>query len=125
MRTQKAGILFAVLIGAIVVSLLGRGKAQTADQRSEQIPTQTGVYQRPVARVKGGDRSVDFKEMRLAFADYSELHTVPDRQGENKAMNEALKAHQCEAALKHADAVLDAEYVDMDAHYAEYVANRD
>jgi hypothetical protein len=120
-RDKLSDAMTAVRGVLAVLLAINAGQSST----SAQTAAQTSAYQKLVQRVKGGDRSVDFKEIRLAYSDFSEMHSVPDTAADKKAMNEALRAHQYEAALKHAEVVLDADYVDMDAHFGEYIADRE
>src|SRR5215472_6684335 len=79
-------------------------------------------YNEIVSRLKAGDRKVDFKELRLAYA---ELPHTRDTDPAKKAMLASLNSKKYEDALKNADRVLANDYVDMDAHYAEYLAQRE
>jgi len=80
------------------------------------------TYADLVAKIKGGDQTVDFRELRFAYADSPNR---PDTDAQKKAMMAALNSKKYEDALKNADIVLGADYVDMDAHFAEYIAHRE
>lgn len=86
----------------------------------DKVPKPT--YPDLVVKVKNGDKSVDFRDLRIAYADTS---GGPDTDKQKKAMTAALNAKNYEETLKNADIVLDGNYADMDAHFAEYIANRE
>src|ERR1035441_8816571 len=85
-------------------------------------PASKSTYADLVAKVKAGDKSVDFKELRFAYADSP---GGPDTDTQKKAMMSALNSKNYADALKNADRVLASDYVDMDAHFAEYIAYRE
>ena len=76
-------------------------------------------YKELVTKLKAGDKTVDFKELRIAYA--GTIHAV-DTDPQKKAMTAALNAKKFDEAIKYADAVLAADYADMDAHLLEYIA---
>lgn len=82
-------------------------------------------YARLLARVKAGDMTVDFKQMRLAYMDSPEYKAAKDTDAEAGAMIAAVNAGDFPAAIKNADVVLAGDYLDLDAHFAEYVAYRE
>ena len=82
-------------------------------------------YAKLVAQVKAGAVMVDFKQMRLAYMDSPEYRAARDTDTDAEAMIAAINANDFAAAIKHADAVLANDYVDLDAHFAEYIAHRE
>jgi hypothetical protein len=103
-------------IATLVFSLL------TGGSLGQDKPSAKPTYADLVAKVKAGDKSVDFKELRLAYADW---HGGKDTDAKKKAMRAALNSENCAEVLKNADAVLAEDYADMDAHFAEHVAHRE
>jgi len=97
----------------------------SVDALSQGTPPKKSTYDTLVERLKSNDKTVDFKELRLAYADSPNMDKGPDTEAQKKAMMTALNSHDFAAALKNADVVLAADYVDMDAHYVEYIANRE
>ena len=57
--------------------------------------------------------------------DSPERQAAKDTDEQAEAMISAINANDFPAALKNADVVLANDYVDLDAHFAEYVANRE
>jgi hypothetical protein len=82
-------------------------------------------YTALVAKTNAGDLKVDFKQMRLAYMESPERLQKKDTDKEEDAMLAALDGKDLAAALKNADAVLANEYVNIDAHFVAFVANRD
>ncbi len=80
------------------------------------------TYAELVAKVKGGDKSINFRDLRIAYADTS---GGPDTDKQKKAMMAALNAKNYEEALKNGDIVLDGNLTDVEAHFAEYIASRE
>jgi len=103
---------FLVLFLALVCAVCFCQNKKAADARYADL----------VAKAKAGEKSVDFKELRLAYADSSK---GSDTDSQKKAMTAALNSKDFEKALKNAEIVLAADYVDMDAHFAEYIAYRE
>jgi hypothetical protein len=89
----------------------------------EDKPKEKPAYEALVEKVKSGDKSVDFKQLRLAYADSTTPR--PDTDPQKQAMTAALNSKNYTEVLKNADVVLASDFVDMDAHYAEYVAQRE
>ena len=103
---------------AIPVCLLAAGSLFCyAQQKSD--------YARLLERVKAGDMTVDFKQMRFAYMDSPEYKAAKNTDAEAEAMIAAVNAGDFPAAIKNADVVLAGDYVDLDAHFAEYVAHRE
>ena len=82
-------------------------------------------YAKMVAQVKAGTVAVDFKQMRLAYMDSPEYQAARDTDAQAEAMIAAINANDFPAAIKNAEVVLVSDYVDLDAHFAEYIAYRE
>jgi hypothetical protein len=104
----------------IVLCVLCLSNAFAQDKPKEQ-----NIYEALVARAKSGDQTVDFRQMRLAYADSPDYSQRPDTDPQKKAMNAELQGKQYAKAIDDADKVLAANYVDMDAHLVEYIAHRE
>ncbi len=105
---------------AIVLSIIGSVVVAAQDK-----PTTESTYDVLVARVKSGDKTVDFRALRLAYADSPNYSKGPDSDEQKKAMTAALNSRAFAKAIEHADTVLTSNYVDMDGHFVEYVARRE
>jgi Domain of unknown function (DUF4919) len=76
-------------------------------------------------KVKGGDLSVDFKRLRISYAGSPERRQAKDTEDQKKTMIQAINAKDFTKAVKNAEVVLENDYADMDAHFAEYLAYRE
>lgn len=92
---------------------------------AQDTPKQKLSYEEMVERVKGGDQTIDFRQLRFAYMDSKSYSHSPDTEPQKKAMTTALNSKDFQGAIKNADVVLASNYVDMDAHFVEYVANRE
>ena len=92
---------------------------------AQDTPKPQLSYESLVERVKGGDQTVDFRQLRLAYMGSKTYSNGPDTATQKKAMTAALNSKDFRSAIKNADVVLTSNYVDMDAHFAEYIANRE
>ena len=106
---------------AIPVCLLAAGSLFCSAQQKKT----DSDYARLLERVKAGDMTVDFKQMRFAYMDSPEYKAAKGTDAEAEAMMAAVNAGDFPAAIKNADVVLASDYVDLDAHFAEYVAHRE
>lgn len=95
----------------------GAGLAQKEQTQSE--------YASLLARVKKGDPSVDFKQLRFSYMESPERHSAKDTSKEETGMFQALNAKDYKKAIEDADAVLAGAFVNMNAHFVEYVAYRE
>jgi Domain of unknown function (DUF4919) len=76
-----------------------------------------------LAKVKSGDLAVDFREMRLAYADSDRFNPYGGGLGARDAMFTAMAAKDYPSALEKAGQVMQANYVDIDAHMIASMAN--
>lgn len=83
------------------------------------------TYEELVQRVKKSDQTVDFQQLRFAYAE-TKLYSPygGDRVG-RKAMFAALNAREFEAALKHSEKALETNYLDMNAHFVAFAAQKE
>ena len=82
-------------------------------------------YGKLVAALKSGDTKIDYGRLRLSYVESPERKQATDTSAEEKAMSQELQAKDFAGALKHAEAVLDSEYVNLDAHFVAFIAERD
>lgn len=87
-----------------------------------QQETKPSEYAALLARVKSGDLSIDFKQLRFSYMESPERHQAKDTDDQKKAMFEALKKKDYAKALHNADVVLENEFVDLEAHRVKQIA---
>jgi len=76
-------------------------------------------------KVKSGDLSADFKRLRISYVGSPESQKAKDTDKQRQEMISAINSKDFPKVLKNADVVLDNDYSDMDAHFAEYMAYRE
>ena len=81
-------------------------------------------YQTLLVRLKRGDTTVDFLELRRAYADSTEYIDGSDPD-ESKAMISAFHKGDYDQAIVHSKKVLEKCYLDIEAHQFAYLANRE
>ncbi|MGA2572391.1 MAG: DUF4919 domain-containing protein [Terracidiphilus sp.] len=105
-------------LGVVLLALLVLPAIAAAEDRGSEY---TGL----LAKLKAGDTSVDYGRLRLSYMDSAERKHAKDTSKQEDAMLQALNAKQYAEALKNAEDVLANEYVNIDAHFVAYVANRE
>jgi hypothetical protein len=82
-------------------------------------------YQTLLDKVKSGDLSIDFRKLRFAFTETdNNSSSVADKEQRGK-MFKALTDKKHKEVLKMAEKALEANYVDLNAHYIAFVANKE
>lgn len=82
-----------------------------------------GSYVGMLERARRGDRSIDFGAMRMAYTETADYN--PYGGDVRREMFGALGASKFEEALSVAEKALEKNYVDLNAHYVAFVANRE
>jgi hypothetical protein len=82
-------------------------------------------YAKLLSALKAGNTNIDYGRLRLSYVESPERKKAKDTSAEEKAMSQALQAKDFAAALKNAETVLENEYVNLDAQFVAYVANRE
>jgi hypothetical protein len=81
-------------------------------------------YATLLASLKDGKTDIDYTRLRLSYMDSPEYKAAKDVSKFEDAMSDALNKKDYPAALKDADAVLESDYVNIDAHFVAMEANR-
>jgi hypothetical protein len=79
-------------------------------------------YYTLVKQLKNNDKSVDFKVLRYSYTKTPDYKPYDGDDADKDAMYGALNKKEFVKAAKHAQAVLEKNYVDMDAHFVSTVA---
>lgn len=95
-------------------------------QKPVATPSTTGVsYEDLLAKVKAGDTKVDFRAMRLAYAQGKDASPYGPSSIARSEMNKALKEKRYKDAIRSADEILKSDYVDPYAHMGKAIAHRE
>jgi hypothetical protein len=114
---MRARILILLLAVGPAAMLCGWAAAGQAPQAQE--------YTAMVAALKAGDSNIDYTRLRLSWVDSREYKKAKDTSAAEDAMWKDLNAKDYAKALKDAETVLDSEYVNIDAHFVAYAANKE
>ncbi|HBB88328.1 MAG TPA: hypothetical protein DC047_11995 [Blastocatellia bacterium] len=104
----------------IVCSLLLVQAAGQAQKPVEKVP-----YDVLLERVKKQDAAVNFQELRLAYSETKQYNPYGGDRETRKAMFAALNSERYDQALISSDKLLAANYLEINAHFGAYVANRE
>lgn len=105
----------ALVIGFTLLAGLASPPAQARDRQAER------EYRELVGKLRHGDTDVDFDDLRFAHARTKAYRPYGGHERAD-AMNDAFQAREWKKAADLANAILDDNYVDGDAHATAMVA---
>lgn len=97
---------------------------QSAAKQDDAKAADAKTYAALLERLTKGDRSVDFKGLRMAFAQSAAYNPYDYDFDSRQAMFGAMRAGQFQQALDVADKVLAKKFVDINAHFIAAAASR-
>lgn len=101
------------------------GAQKSEEKKSDDKPSDAQKrYKELSERAKKGDQTVDFRAMRLAFFETPEYNPLTGMI-DNRALNAALGQGDYAGAVKTAEAILEKNFVDLNAHMVAYIAHRE
>jgi len=109
----------------VVLGLLAMAALPPAAAAPFAVSDQPSEYATLLASLKAGNTSIDYTRLRLSYMDSPERKAAKDTSNSEKAMFEELDKKDYPAALKDAEAVLESDYVNIDAHFVALVANQE
>lgn len=109
----------------ILVLSATAGAAAIQEPKKPAQDSPKSSYKELLARVKKSDSTVDFKELRLAYADTSEYNPYGNDRDTRQKMFAALKAKEFQQAVESAEKILANNFVEINAHFAAFVGNRE
>ena len=121
-RRVKFRIMRKILV---VLGLLAVAALPPAVAAPFAVPGQPSEYASLLASLKAGNTAIDYTRLRLSYMDSPEYKAAKDTSKSEHAMFEELDKKDYPAALKDAEAVLESNYANIDAHYVALVANRE
>ena len=92
---------------------------------SLQAQDKPSEYATLLAALISGKTDIDYTRLRLSWMDSPEYKNAKDVSSEEKRMMTELNAKEYAKALKDSETVLASEYVNIDAHFAAFIANRE
>ena len=131
---RHSGSMFKKLVLPLVIAIItllpaaGQEKKEAQEESKPQAekkspPTSAlSEYGALLSRVKGGDLSIDFKQLRISWMESPERHAAKDTEKEEKSMLKAIQEKDYQKAIQNADVVLENEFVNLDAHRIEQIA---
>ena len=112
-----------VLIFAVILLCSAIAFGQKSGLAAKAV-ADDAAYNELVAKIKGGDTSIDFKALRIAFTHTKNYSPYGgDRDGQ-KILFAAIDKKNYKDAVKKAEELLKDDYVDMDAHVGASLAYR-
>src|SRR5258706_6033706 len=115
----------ALALWILVLSAAAGAASSTQEAGKPALGSPKPSYNDLLARVKKGDSTIDFKELRLAYADTSEYKPYGNDRETRQKMFAALKAKEFQQAVESAEKILANNFVEINAHFAAYVGNRE
>lgn len=97
--------------------------AETPKQGASQKPT-AARYKELLDKLKKGERDVDFTELRMSYTETEDFSPYGGDEDARAAMFGAMKAGKWDDALKHSAKILEKNYVDINAHFVSFAANK-
>jgi len=117
-----------VLSGAVAAALMAVAVSPAwTQEKTAPAPTPQTANSEPaaveprydalLAQAKRDGAAVDFKALRYAYADSEHYNPYDAKESELRtSMVKAYRDKNCVTAMKHAQVILDKNYVDIDAH---------
>jgi hypothetical protein len=114
---ETTPLMFRRIMVLVLVSLL-----LLVSVVAQQLPAKSS-YEALIDRVKNYDRSVDFKELRLAYTETREYNPYGGDKDARKAMFSSLKTAEFDKVLAQSEKLLTANYLDVNAHFGAFAAH--
>jgi hypothetical protein len=90
--------------------------------QGEKTPKPKSAYEALLEMVKDGDTKIDFQTLRYTYLDSADAKKDVDLYALRRRMIEALNAKQYDEALRNAEKILDACFVNAQAHMVASIA---
>jgi hypothetical protein len=120
MTRKFAAALLTLVLGAAV------GVAATQDQAKKSAQdSPKPTYGALLERARKSDATVDFRELRLAYTETPDYSPYGGDRDTRQKMFAALNAKEFDQAVASAEKILAKNFVEINAHFVAYVANRE
>lgn len=117
LNVRSGGMIFSLFIGML---LLWQVSGQCAEQK--QV---IADYATLLERVKGGDTAIDYAALRYSYTKSAGYNPYDKQDEAREALGTAMNEHDYATAINHAQAVLEKNYLDMEAHFFINIAYRE
>lgn len=115
-----------VVRSALVISLFLIASATRGHAQLQVTPTPgNSSFQTLLERAKKGDKTLDFKELRLAYTDTADYKPYSSDRDSRQKMFAALNAKEYDHVLEYAEKLLAQNYLDLNAHFGAVIAHRE
>jgi hypothetical protein len=118
------GRVTVVGLTIVLCAAVALASGQEQPKKVSQDPSKTS-YAALLERAKKNDPTVDFKELRLAYTETPEYSPYGGDRDARQKMFASLRAKEYEPALEPAEKILAKNFVELNAHFVAYVANRE
>src|SRR6266478_2468930 len=123
MKVMVRKLASAVFI-LVLVSVVAFSSTQDPPKNSAQDSPKRS-FAALLERAKKSDATLDFKELRMAYAETADYSPYGGDRETRKKMFAALNAREFDAAVESAEKILAKNYVEINAHFVAYVAHRE
>lgn len=119
MQKLAAGFVSLVLSAAVCLA-----STQDPPKQSSEGSAKSS-FAALLERVKKSDATVDFKELRMAFTETPAYSPYGGDRDTRQKMFAALNAKEFDQAIEAAEKILAKNFVEINAHFVSYVAQRE
>jgi hypothetical protein len=120
MMRKLASALFILLL----LSVVALSSTQDPPKNSAQDSPMRS-FALLLERAKKSDATLDFKELRMAYAETPDYSPYGGDRETRKKMFAALNAKEFDSAVESAEKILAKNFVEINAHFVAYVAHRE
>jgi hypothetical protein len=124
LNARCAGLMSMVGLAIILSASISLASSQEQPKKVTQDPAKTS-YAALLERAKKSDTTVDFKELRFAYTETPEYSPYGGDRDARQKMFTSLRAKEYEQALEPAEKILAKNFVELNAHFVGFVANRE
>ena len=121
-RLCQPALIFLILVLSAAGGLASSDQEQPGKSAQE---TPKASYAALLERVKKSDSTVDFRELRLAYTETAQYNPYGGDRDTRQKMFAALQGKQFDQAVELAEKIMTGNFVEINAHFVAYVANRE
>ncbi len=118
MFEEKKMSIISRLLTIVLMMLIFTCNAFAGEEQPKKLPD----YQTLLKRVMSFDRTVDFRALRLSYAETADYNPYGDDKAKKSEMFEALRNKDYDKAIADAQVILEKKFVDIEAHFVSSIA---